>query len=182
MKRKIITTIISSALIMSMLTGCSSLPFGAATTTAESTEPAVRWADEMGVVPTDKREFEMPGFPFYMSGDRQNHSTEVYPISADMKYKLVSAEADEPDKYGQVHYTIKYDYDVELWCNDEDTDKANEAGFTKVNAQVLYFNIVDSNTGLVPNARESTNGLHKSLTLTETEWEEIYDRLVHAGR
>lgn len=170
MKKNIIAITVTSALIMSMLTGCSSVPFGAATTTTESTEPAVRWADEMGVVTTDKREFSMPGFPYYMSDDRKNHCTEVYPISADMKYKIVSAEASEPDKYGQVHYTIKYDYDVELWVNDEDSDKADKAGFPKVNALTLFFNVVDSNTGLVPNAKES-NGMHKNLGLTETEWE-----------
>lgn len=170
MKRKITKTIISSVLIMSMLTGCSSLPASLSATTTESTEPAVRWADEMGVVSTDKREFNMPGFPYYMSDDRKSHYTEIYPISADMKYKIVSAEASEPDKYGQVHYTIKYDYNVELWVNDENSQKAEDAGFPKVNALLLFFNVVDSNTGLVPNCKDS-NGMHKNLALTETEWE-----------
>jgi len=171
MKKKITTAIITSAFIMSMITGCSSAPFGAATTPAESTEPAVRWADEMGVVPTDQREFNMPGFPYYMSDDRKSHSTEVYPVSADMKYKIVSAEAEEPDKFGQVHYTIHYDYDVELWVNDEDSVKADEAGYPKVNALILFFNVVDSNTGLVPTCKDSHGGMRKNLGLTETEWE-----------
>ena len=34
-------------------------------------------------------------------------------------------EVSEPDKYGQVTYTVKYDYEIEVSVNDEDTEKTD---------------------------------------------------------
>lgn len=34
-------------------------------------------------------------------------------------------EVSEPDKYDQVTYTVKYDYEIEVSVNDEDTKKTD---------------------------------------------------------
>ena len=34
-------------------------------------------------------------------------------------------EVSEPDKYGQITYTVKYDYEIEVSVNDEDTEKTD---------------------------------------------------------
>ena len=164
MKNKIVSVILSAFLTLSVFTGCAPVK----ETTAE-TEPPVSWADEKGIVTTDKREFDIQGFPYYMNDDRTEHSDDIFPISGDMHYKFVSVEATEPDKFGQVTYTIKYDYDVFLSCYDEDSMAAADDGYTKANVQVLFFGVVDSNTGLIPH-RDDIHQNGGSLKLTETEW------------
>lgn len=111
----------------------------------------------------------MPGFPYYMNEDRSDHCTEFYPISADMSYKFRSVDVSEPDKYGQVTYTVKYDYEIEVSVDDEETEKADAAGFSKVNVLVLFFNVVDANSGIVAKRFES-HQTHRSLALTEIDW------------
>ena len=166
MIKKKVLAVVSSALILSMLPGCVVAP---KTEETEETEKAVKWTDEQGVKGTDQREFNIVGFPYYMNDDRTEHSPDVFPVSADMTYRFVSAEVSEPDKFGQVTYTVVYDYDIDLLCFDDDTDRATAAGYTKSNAQVRFFNVVDGNTGTVPNRDDVYNG-SSSLTLTEIFW------------
>ena len=164
MKKTIASIILSAVIVTSLFTGCAPVK----ETTAE-TEPPVVWADEQGIVTTDKREFDKKGFPYYMNDDRTEHSDVYFPISADMHYKFISVEASEPDKYGQVSYTVKYEYDNYLCCDDAVSEAAGDEGFTKANVQVLFFGVVDSNTGIVPN-RDDVYHNGGSLKLTQIEW------------
>ena len=170
MKERTIAAVMSSALCFSMLfTGCLSIADKPKNETTEDAEDDVVWAEENNVNTTADRRFNIKGFPYYMTDDRMQHCEDYYPVSADMTYNFSSVEVSEPDKYGQVTYTVKYDYDIELCCNDEYTDLASQAEFTKSNAQVLFFNIVDSNSGMIPNSDDLYN-YGSSLRLTQIEW------------
>ena len=160
--KKILSSAFASALIVSLLAGCT-VP---AAQSEKETQPLINWAEDEGVEATDEREFDLTGFPYYMTDDRLGHSEEIFPVSADMHYKFISAEASEPDKYGQVTYTVKYDYDITIVCKDDDTVLASDKGYTKSNAQVLFFGVVDSSTGIISNRTELRSNAG-SLTLTE---------------
>jgi hypothetical protein len=153
------------AMTVSMLAGCSKFM-------PKSKTPAVpeqTWAEEQGLLYTSFREFSREGFVFYCNRGEEDMLKEFYPPAAEMKYKFTSAEVSAPDQYGIVTYTVKYNYDCHVIASVEEYKKANEKGFEDLNCQEYLFNVVDGQSGIVPEQEAAKKG-QRPMKITEIEW------------
>ena len=163
--RKAVALAVLLTMCVSVFTGCSKLM-----QTKTPAAPTQTWADEQGLIYTSFVDFSRKGFAFYCNRGEEDMITEFYPPAADMTYRFTSAEASAPDQYGIITYTVKYDYDCHVTAPVADYNKAKDKGYEDLNCQEYLFNVVDGQTGIVPEQQAAKKG-QRAFKVTEYEFD-----------